>query len=52
MHSTTDYNEDDDKDINPAAPWPMNLPKKKRLELLANLIVEKIQEDQKNGFRS
>jgi hypothetical protein len=43
----TEDSEDDV--INPMAPYPMNLPKKKRLELLANLIVDKIREDQRNG---
>ena len=32
------------------APWPMNLSTKARIELLANLIVDRIIEDQKEGF--
>jgi hypothetical protein len=30
-------------------PWPLNLPTKERIELLANIIVDKIIEDQKAG---
>jgi hypothetical protein len=41
--------DENDKDINPDAPWPMNLPTKKRLELLAYLIVDRIEEDMKSG---
>jgi hypothetical protein len=32
------------------APWPMNLPTKERIELLANIMVDTILEDQKEGF--
>lgn len=32
-----------------SVPWPMNLSTNKRIDLLANIIVDKIIEDQKNG---
>ena len=45
-----DYDDKEDKGIDPSAPYPMNMPVKKRLELLRDLIVDKMIEDKRNGY--